>query len=108
MKVEEKGGPGRRPGPPSHISHLTSALLVHPTHATARRGRGSGFLLLLLDDEGFRREEERGDRRGVLERRAGHLRRVDDAREDEVLVRVGERVVAEVLVLRGADLLDDD
>src|SRR6478735_4437175 len=65
-------------------------------------------LLLLLDDDGFRREEQRGDRRGVLKRRARHLRRVDDARLDEILVRVREGVVAELVVLARANFLEDD
>ena len=66
------------------------------------------ILLLLLDDDRFRREEERRDRRGVLERRARHLRRIDDARLDEILIRVREGVVAELVVLAGADLLEND
>src|SRR5437764_11189290 len=84
--------------------------LVHPAHATAAASgrRVTRLLLLLLDDDRFRREKERGDRRGVLERRARHLRRVDDTRLDEILVRVREGVVAELVVLAGAHLLEDD
>src|SRR3569833_172106 len=82
--------------------------LVHAAHAAARRTAGSRLVFLLLDDERFRREEEAGDRRRVLQRRAGHLGRVDDAGLDQVLVRVGERVVTERVILRRTDLLDDD
>ena len=64
--------------------------------------------LLLLDDHGFGREEERRDRRGVLQRRARDLRRVDNAGDDEIFVRVGQRVVTEVAILRGPHLLDHD
>src|SRR5215207_10121782 len=82
---------------------------VHPAHAAAAaRRRVAGFLLLLLHDDRFRREEERGDRRGVLQRRAGHLRRVDDARLDQILVDVRQGVVAELVVLARAHLLEDD
>src|SRR5436190_16787886 len=100
----ERGPRGPRPyfrSPPER--------LVHPAHAaaTARR-RVARFLLLLLDDDRFRREEERGDRRGVLERRARHLRGVDDTRLDQILVRVREGVVAELVVLARAHLLEDD
>src|SRR5215204_5897863 len=90
------------------LSYSGALSLVHPAHATAARRSRSRLVFLLLDDDGFRREEKSGDRRRVLQRRARHLRRVDDARAHEVFIRVRERVVAEVLVLRATDLLDDD
>ena len=71
--------------------------------AAARCGR-----FLLLDDQRFGREQQARDRGGVLQRRARHLRRIDHASLHEIFVRVGQRVVAEVLFLRRADLLDDD
>ena len=58
-------------------------------------------------DERFGREQQRRDRRGVLQRRADDLRRVDDAGLDQVLVGVGQRVEA-LVVLHLAHLLHDD
>ena len=57
--------------------------------AASRAGRR--FLLLLgnLGDERFGGEQERRDRRRVLQRRAHDLGRVDDAGLDQVLVLVG-------------------
>src|SRR5687767_4150908 len=85
--------------------------LVHPAHAAAGAAVATarGFLLLLrnLRDQSFRREQQGGDRRRVLERRAHDLHRVDDAGVDHVLVLVGAGVVA-VVTLRVLDLLDDD
>ncbi len=74
--------------------------LVHPAHAAARRTRRRRLVFLLLHDHAFGREQQPRDGRGVLERRAGDLGRVDDARLDQILVRVGRGVVAEVLLLR--------
>src|SRR5262245_9635371 len=97
--------------PPSEFSGTgrlaPGACLIHSTHSAAR-SRRSGLVFLLLDDECFRREKQAGDRRGVLKRRARHLGRIDDARLHQVLVGVGERIVAKRVVLRTADLLDDD
>ena len=47
-----------------------------------------------LGDEGFGGEEQAGDRRGVLQRAACHLGRVDHAGFDEVFVFAGGDVVA--------------
>src|SRR5277367_2295193 len=66
------------------------------------------FLLLRdLGDHALGREQEPGDRRRVLQRRAGDLGRVDDAGLHEVLVLVGRDVVAEV-ALAGEYLADDN
>src|SRR3954468_11159206 len=85
-------------------TRLTAERLVHAAHAAARRAAGRRLVFLLLDDERFRREEKSGDRRGVLQRRAGHLGRVDDAGLDQILVRVSEGVVTERVILRRTDL----
>src|SRR5260221_1040335 len=71
--------------------------------------RAAGVLLLFgnLRDERFRGEEQGRDRRGVLERRAHDLHRVDDARGHEVLVLVRVRVVA-LFALRLFHARDDD
>src|SRR6187455_1183131 len=47
--------------------------------AAAARRHGSLPLLRHLGDERLRRQEETRDRRGVLQRRAAHLGRIDDA-----------------------------
>src|SRR5690606_29949220 len=77
-------------------------------HATRRVATGGGSGLLgLVGDDGLGREEEAGDRRGVLQRRAGHLGGVDDALREEVAVLTGRGVEA---VPRGQlrDLVRDD
>src|SRR5687768_7353206 len=83
-------------------------LLVHPAHAATRRAGRSRLVFLLLDDQRFRREQEARDRRRILQRRAGNLRRIDDTGRHEILIRVGQRVVAELVVLRRTNLLDHD
>src|SRR5687767_14585869 len=70
--------------------------LVHAAHAaTAGHPAARGFLLLLgnLGDEGLGGQQQRRDRRGVLQRRTHHLDRVDDAGRHQVLVLVARRVV---------------
>jgi hypothetical protein len=63
----------------------------HPLKAKRlQRIPGTGLVLLLgkLGDERFGREQEPRDRRRVLERRAGHLGRADDAGLEEVFERM--------------------
>src|SRR5687767_7907402 len=72
--------------------------------ATARRRR---FLLGLLGDERLGREQERRDRRGVLQRGANDLGRVDHAGGEKVLVLERRGVEAEA-TLTLLDLADDD
>jgi hypothetical protein len=55
---------------------------------------GSGRLLRLVGDDGLGGEEQRRDRRRVLQRRAGHLGGVDDAGLDQVDVLAGGGVEA--------------
>ena len=69
-------------------------------------GSGRGLLGRLGDDR-LGGEDVLRDRRGVLQRRARHHRRVDDPRLDEVLDLAAVDVQAEAL-LRRADLVDDD
>ena len=54
---------------------------------------GVFFLLRELGDDGFGGEQQAGDRRGVLQRAAGHLGRIDDAGFDQVFVFAGGDVV---------------
>src|SRR5678815_2556219 len=83
--------------------------LVHSAHAARRTTCGSAILLfLLLDDQCFGREQKSRDRRGVLKSSASHFRRIDYASLDQVLVLIGERVVAEVRLFRVANFLDHD
>src|SRR2546423_128612 len=97
----------------SRVSHnetrpFCGVRLVHAAHTAAARRSGSRLVFLLLDDDRFCRQEESGDRRRVLECRARHLSGVDDARLNEVLVRVREGVVAEGIILRATYLLDHE
>src|SRR4051812_13331044 len=81
--------------------------LVHAAHATTAGATSRRRLVfLLLHDQRFGREQQARDGRGVLERGARDLGRVDDAGLDQVLVGLGQRVVAERVFLRAADLLD--
>src|SRR6266545_3701541 len=63
--------------------------------------------LLLFHDQGLGREQQRGDRSGVLHRGARDLGRVDDPRLEQVDVLAGGRVEAVVLGDL-ADLVDRD
>ena len=64
-------------------------VLVVVRHAAA--GRGRRRLLRLLGHQGIGRQDDRGHRGRVLQRRPGHLGRVDDARLDQVAVLLGRR-----------------
>src|SRR6266702_3194096 len=81
---------------------------VHPAHATAAGHRGHLLLLLLLHHHALRGEEQSCDGRGVLQRRAGDLGRVDDAGRDQILVLVGLGVIAVVQLGRLPHLSHDD
>src|SRR5690606_14677603 len=80
---------------------------AHATHAAAGAAGGSRLLLGAVGDHALGSEEQTGDRRGVLQRGAGDLGRIDDAGLHEVLVLAGGDVVA-VGGLAADDLLDDD
>src|SRR4051794_35245039 len=80
-----------------HAAHVG-----HPAAATA-----AAVLLGRLGDDRLGGQDVLGDRRGVLERRAGHHRRVDDAGADQVDDLARGRVQA--LALVGAtDIVDHD
>src|SRR2546425_6870684 len=81
---------------------------VHPAHATAPGHRGHLLLLLLLHHHALGGEEQSRDGRGVLQRRAGDLGRVDDAGRDKILVLVGLGVVAVVELGRCFHFPHDD
>src|SRR5258705_8722794 len=95
--------------PPLSLAAIQLSILVHTAHATRRSASGScSGWLLLLDDQSFGREEEARNRRRILQRGPGDLGRVDDPSGDQILVLIGQRVVAVTVVLRLANLLDDD
>src|SRR5205085_5176288 len=97
------------PAPSCPSVRLCVSVLVHPSHAPATTGhRRSLVLLLLFYDDALGGEQQRGDRGRVLQRGAGHLGRVDHARRDQILERIGLGVVAEVLVLRLLHFADHD
>src|SRR5213592_1336589 len=81
---------------------------VHPAHATAAGHRGHLLLLLLLRHHALGGGEQSRNGRGVLQRRAGDLRRVDDAGRDQILELVGLGVVAVVQLGRLLHLSHDD
>ena len=83
-------------------------LEVHPTHAAVAAWHRRRCLLRLVGDDRLGGEEQRSDGRGVLQRRPGHLDRVDDAGLDQVLVLAGRGVEALARAAQVADLLDDD
>src|ERR1700704_3380850 len=68
--------------------------LIHPAHTAAGTAALRRTLLLLwnVTDERFGRQQQRGDRRRVLQRRPHHLGGVYDTGLDEILVRVGQCV----------------
>src|SRR6266446_3948133 len=86
-------------------------VLVHAAHAArATWTAGSCALLVVFLELGhqcFGGEHQAGDGRGVLQREASDLGRVDDASLYEVNVFTGVRVEAEVFVLGLANLADD-
>src|SRR3989449_3825421 len=81
---------------------------VHAAHATAAGHRGHLLLLLLLRHHALGGEEQSRNGRGVLQRRAGDLGRVDDAGRDQILELVGLGVVAVVQLGRLLHLPHDD
>src|SRR2546428_630328 len=81
---------------------------VHAAHATAAGHRGHLLLLLLLRHHALGGEEQSRNGRGVLQRRAGDLGRVDNAGRDQILELVGLGVVAIVQLGRLLHLSHDD
>ena len=83
---------GRARRRPRRVS-ATAVVRLSTCRPCRRRRRmataGRRLVFLLLDDQRFGREEEARDGRRVLQRRASHLRRIDDAGLHEVLVLVG-------------------
>src|SRR3954447_1359574 len=99
-----EGRPGRT-GTALRGQQLDSEVHVTAGHAAAA-GRGRS-LLRLVGDNRLSGKEQRGDRRGVLQRRAGHLGRLHNARLEHVDVFTRRRVQA-VVGRQRADLLRHD
>src|ERR1700683_2013975 len=96
---------------PAHnaVTVRGGGLVVHSAGtAVLAAGHGSGLLLGDLADHGFGGQHQSADRSRVLQGRAGDFGRIDDAGLHQVLVLRGSRVVAEVGVLAGANLLHND
>src|SRR4051812_25163593 len=81
-------------------------LEVHLARVTVTTAGGGLLLLGDVGHERLGREDHRRDRRRILERRSGDLRRVDDALREEVAVLAGEGI--EALALRERLHLGDD
>ena len=61
-----------------------------------------------VSDEGFGGQHQSRNGAGVGERSAHDLGRIEHAGLDQVFVLAGQRVVAEVIVLRVVDLAEND
>src|SRR6266702_6295539 len=89
-----------------------SDLEVHTPHAThaaaARRHARTGVLLRHFGHHSFGGDQERCDRRRVLDRHSNHLGRIDDALGNQVAVFAGLRVEAVRVLILFEDLADDD
>src|ERR1700730_3483819 len=107
IPARERTRVGRPAGRPTPV-WTWSRSEVHVAHAaTGHPGGHGGLLLGLVGDDGLGGEEQRRDRRRVLQRGARHLRRVDDPGLDEVLVVAGGGVEA-LRAGEALDLLDND
>ena len=91
------------PGP---FENRGVSLLHHAAHV-GHAAAAAAVLLRHLGHDRLGGEDVLGDRRRVLQRRAGDHGRVDDARRDEVDVLAGRGVEA-VALLGLADVVDDD
>src|ERR1043166_9501606 len=90
---------------PPHTPHPTHA--AHAPHTAAAPTASRGLLLLgLVRHSGLRGQHHPGHTRGVFERHAHDLGRVDDARLQQILVLLGGGVETE-RALPLPHLLDD-
>src|SRR4029077_19584161 len=85
--------------------------LVHAAHAAGATwaARSSSRLLVVflqLGHQSFRGEHQAGDRRGVLESKAGDLGRVNDPSLHHIAVLASVGVEAEVFILGVTDFAD--
>src|SRR6185312_11134780 len=97
----------RRCGSPARIDR--APIPTSEVHVAGAGGNGRGLLPLgLLGDQGLGGDQERSDRSRILQRRAHHLGRIDDAGLDQVLIFAGGRVVAPGIVSLLQELADHD
>src|SRR5262249_53881463 len=87
--------PGLAPGP----RYFWIARLALEVHPAARHGRRRFLLLRKLGDHRLGGDEEARHRRGVLDRGAYDLGRVDDALRHQIDVLAGLRVEAEAVLI---------
>src|SRR6202022_1968450 len=82
---------------------------AHAAHSAATlRHAAASVLLRHFGHHGFGGDQERRDRRRVLDRHANYLGRVDDALGDQVDVFAGLGVEAVGILILLEDLADDD
>ena len=77
-------GPRESPGP-----LVWEGLEAHTPHVSASTTRHLRFGFWLVGHDGLGRQEQRGDRCGVLKGRTGHLDRVVDSSSHQVLIQTG-------------------
>src|SRR6202162_2656876 len=90
LSVNSSVAPGKS-GSGFELTLEWCGLVIHTAHAT-RTTRSRFFFLGHLSHQCFCGKHESGDRSGVLQRRAGHLGRIDDASLYQVLVFAGSHV----------------
>src|ERR1019366_8266721 len=90
-----------------YISVFSEIHTAHATHAAAARHLGS-VLLRMLGDRRLGGDNQAGDRRRVLKRRAHDLGWVDDAELHEIAELARLRVVTVTIFLRVEQLAHDD
>src|SRR6476619_1756395 len=100
-----RGPPGEVRRPMLNLTPRT-ALVVHPSHATARHWRMSCLLLRPLCNHRLGGNQQTCDRSRSLQCVADHLRWVDDTLACEIAVLTGLRVVAEAISRPLQDLAD--
>src|SRR5687767_2325893 len=84
-------------GTRSRFARNSGLLVVHAAAGSVTMTARRSFLLLRnLGDHALGRQQEAGNRSRVLQRGARDLRRINNARLDEVLELVGRDVVANV------------
>src|SRR5580704_18016906 len=84
-------GPRETPGRRRCFSSEPSSSVIHAAHAAhaAALGERRSFLLRMFGDRRLGGDDQTRDRRGVLEGRAQHLGRIDNAERDEIAVFAG-------------------
>ena len=103
LRVQSRNFRGRRN---SRTPTETARDLHHPAHV-GHAPAGMTVLVRLVGDHGFGRQQQAGDRGGVLKRRPDNLGRIDDTCLHQVFVDLRGCVEA-VGTLEVLDLVDND